>query len=103
MRDLRRNLGGGTGRIGRSESGDNDGNDSEAWDDEGSMGIKEKEVGVVSDCNKMAPYPDLDSMPLHQLKQSVSPLLWDGFNKVLMLVIALMLRLYPFFSFPMTA
>jgi hypothetical protein len=45
-------LGGGTGRIGRSESGHDDGDDNEAWEDEGSMGMKEKEVGVVSDCNK---------------------------------------------------
>jgi hypothetical protein len=37
--------------MGRSESGDDDGDDSEAWDDEGLMGMKEKEVGVVSDCN----------------------------------------------------
>jgi hypothetical protein len=35
--------------MGRSESGHDD--DDEAWDDEGLMGMKEKEVGVVSDCN----------------------------------------------------
>jgi hypothetical protein len=49
---LRWSFGGGTGRIGRSESGHDDDND-EAWDDEGSMGMKEKEVGVVSDCNSL--------------------------------------------------
>jgi hypothetical protein len=37
--------------MGRSESGHDDGDDGEAWDGEGSMGMKEKEVGVVSDCN----------------------------------------------------
>jgi hypothetical protein len=52
MRDLRWNSGGGTGRMGRSESGHDDGdNNNKAWDGESSMGMKEKEVGVVSDCN----------------------------------------------------
>jgi hypothetical protein len=37
--------------MGRSKSGHDDGDDNEAWDDEGSIGMKEKEVGVVSDCN----------------------------------------------------
>jgi hypothetical protein len=36
--------------MGRSESGHDDGNDIEAWV-EGLMGMKEKEVGVVLDCN----------------------------------------------------
>jgi hypothetical protein len=38
--------------MGRSESGHD--NNDEAWDDEGSMGMKEKEVGVVSDCNTVS-------------------------------------------------
>jgi hypothetical protein len=46
---LRRSFGGGTGRTGRSESGHDDDDDDEAWG--GSMGMKEKEVGVVLDCN----------------------------------------------------
>ena len=40
--------------MGRSKSGLNKGNDSgdEAWDEGGSMGMKEKEVGLVLDCNR---------------------------------------------------
>jgi hypothetical protein len=37
--------------MGRSESGHDNGDDSEAWDDKGLIGMKRKEVGVVSDCN----------------------------------------------------
>jgi hypothetical protein len=51
-RDESRSFGGGTGRIGRSESGHDDGDDSGALGrGAGSTGMKEKEVGVVSDCN----------------------------------------------------
>ena len=53
MRDESRKAGGGTGRIGRSESASVEGDKGGevAWDDAGSMGMKEKEVGVASDCN----------------------------------------------------
>jgi hypothetical protein len=37
--------------MGRSESGHDDGDDSRASGMAGSIGMKEKEVGVVSDCN----------------------------------------------------
>jgi hypothetical protein len=51
MRVWRWSFGGGIGRMGRSKSGHDGGNDDEAWGDEGSTGMTEKEVGVVSDCN----------------------------------------------------
>ena len=53
MRDASRKAGGGTGRIGRSESASVEGDEGgeEAWDEAGSTGMKEKEVGVASDCN----------------------------------------------------
>jgi hypothetical protein len=46
--------GGGTGRTGRSESVlvDGDKGGDEAWDGVGSIGMKEKEVGVALDCNR---------------------------------------------------
>jgi hypothetical protein len=53
MSEQRQNFGGGTGRMGRSKLGHDNSDDNEAWDDKGSMGMKEKEVGVVSDCNTM--------------------------------------------------
>ena len=53
MRDQSQKVGEGTRRTGRSEStlveGNNSGN--KAWDEAGLMGMKEKEVGVLLDCN----------------------------------------------------
>jgi hypothetical protein len=40
--------------MGRSESSWDDGDNGGAWTDRGLMGMKEKEVGVVSDCNTQA-------------------------------------------------
>jgi hypothetical protein len=77
MSERRQSFGGGTGRMGRSKSGHDDGNDGRALGDKGSMGIKEKEVGVVSDCNTQR--HDGGTPPLFlSLKMSQKSWYWRG-------------------------
>ena len=55
MSDWSLKVGGGTERMGRSESVLVDGDESsnEAWEEVGSTRMKEKEVWVESDCNTL--------------------------------------------------